>query len=77
MITMPHLCMYIGKILVERVEMDYEGLWCTADKEHYQQKVAQELIAKHRAKVNKMFPPLFYIEGVESKINKEDFYYED
>ena len=67
--------MYLSNILIEAVEVDYEGLISCEQKQNYHEKIAAELLKKHRGKVilSQERKPIFYVSGVPSKMNDESF----
>lgn len=66
--------MYIGDILIESIELCYDGLYTCAQKENYHSKLVNELSFKHKYKIAKSGEmPVFYIEGVKSKMNEKFF----
>ena len=65
--------MYINKILVSSISLEYEGLLTCEDREHLQEKIAAELILKHKRKIILTGTKAeFYVEGVGSKMNYQD-----
>lgn len=67
---MPSLKMYIGKILIASEELCYEGLHSCEEKENLHSKIVDHLNRRHLYKIAKAkVMPVFYIEGVESKMN--------
>lgn len=69
------LKMYLANILIEAVEVDYEGLISCEEKQNYHEKIATELLKKHRGKMilSQDRKPVFYVSGVQSKMNNEKF----
>ncbi len=64
------LNMYIGKVLIESVEICYDGLVTCDDREKYNESIVSKLENKHKWKTRySKNQPVFFIEGVQSKMN--------
>lgn len=64
------LQMIIGRKLIDQIEIYYEGMVTCAEREEYQQRVAQELNQKHLDKVKfSNEKPVFLVIGQQSKLN--------
>ena len=60
--------MYIGGILISYMPINYEGLLTCDDRQSLQERMAGELIQKHRGKIRMSLQmPEFFVEGVKSK----------
>ena len=65
--------MYINKILVSSRSLEYEGLITCEDREQLQEKIATELILKHREKIKLTgVKAEIYVDSVVSKMNIRD-----
>lgn len=68
-----YLTMTIGKVVVQRLELDYTGLCGAIDIEHYQQRQAEVLKLGNARLIKKYYPkPEFYVDRVPSRMNYEE-----
>lgn len=67
------LQMWIGHVLVDRTEIEYEGMLSSAEKQQHQEKIACNLVEKHNVKIRESKEwPQFFIDNVPSKMNDDD-----
>ncbi len=67
------LKMYIGEMLLDKVELYYEGFTTVDERQTYQERCANELYFKHNKKIKlSLIEPEFYIDNVPSKMNFTD-----
>lgn len=68
------LKMYIGKVFIRSIEIDYSGRNSCQEKVEYQKKIATEFKRYHSREISMARQnPVFFIEGVESKMNSKNF----
>jgi hypothetical protein len=68
------LKMYIGKLLVDECELIYKGLESTMDRQNHQELLASDMYWRNYRRIRAIgLVADFYIEGVQSKMNKSDF----
>lgn len=68
-----HLKMYIGKMLVEKYELDYTEMTTSTEKEEYQCGISNDLYNKHIGKIRQAGKePVFFVDGNTSDFDKAD-----
>lgn len=65
------LQMFLGKLLVDRSVIEYEGFTTCTERKEYLERVARELQGKHSDQISlAMLTPEFIVVGPESRLNE-------
>jgi hypothetical protein len=67
---MPTLKMYISKILIDQVRLDYENMLSSTEKEEYHMRIVDGMKQKHYFNIKQATrEAVFFVEGLQSKMN--------
>lgn len=69
-----HIELHIGKLMISRKPIDYTGFETTEERQDYQEREASNLYERNLQKIKQCYDdPVFYIDHVQSKINKGEY----